>query len=455
MKNRWLALLLVAVLTLTPCALAEEDIGFTGETESASEQAHDWRALLPTLQDDGVLSEKLGENKKITILTHYTFKGDVTDGFQQLYGGEVEEILCSVDEYSSKLSNMIAAGNPPDLVVCQSAMQPSLVVLANAGLVQPFDPYLDYSVPELSALKHTYDAGVWNGLHYLAPYCEEPIYIMVYNPVIFEEAGIENPWALYQKGEWDWNAYRRVTETLNQFNQDGSINTLGTTIPGFAALASASGIDFVEMKDGAYQVNLKDASLTSAMNFLNDMVYRDNVVKVKAQGAWSAYFRRGTLAMQIIDYWQVKGQAEIAAAAKKGRRGIAPLPQNPAHNNIPEAYSVYSMSSGFCLSKGAKNPEGAALFIRYLSYINNYSNDELGIGISFGLARMLENGFTDEHLVQYLTASDVSNSVISFGYGFMSDAGGWDFLGDQNNWTSYVESILPGIEEKVRELTAK
>ena len=39
--------------------------------------------------------------------------------------------------------------------------------------------------------------------------------------------------------------------------------------------------------------------------------------------------------------------------------------------------------------------------------------------------------------------------------GVVSDLGVWDFMGSQNNWTSHVETILPGVEETIREMTAE
>ena len=37
----------------------------------------------------------------------------------------------------------------------------------------------------------------------------------------------------------------------------------------------------------------------------------------------------------------------------------------------------------------------------------------------------------------------------------MAELGIWEFMGNQNNWTSYVETILPNVQETVRELTEK
>ena len=451
--RRILAAILILLALAFP-ATAEEDIELSLDTAFASEdETTDWRSLLrPEIDASGLLGASLPQ-KKVTILTHYRFGLErYAEHFERLYGGEVELILCSVNEYSSKLSNLIAAGSPPDLVVCESAAQPSLVVLSNAGLIQPFDPYITYDAPELQHLKNAYDAGLWNDCHYLAPYELKPIYACIFNPQIFDEYGLQTPWELWLEGKWDWLAYRDMAEKLNIPKDGGGMKIFGTAIPPFGALAVSTGVDYVRMDNGAYTINLKNASITRAENFLNDMIYKDDIIKLKAQNAWKSFFQRGTLAVQITEFWQIEQLAELASAAKKGRLGIVPCPQDPAINTGAR-YDTYAMSGGFALVEGAQNPEGAALFIRLCAYLRSYTDESLSDGRAYDIQRLLDNGFTDQNIVQYLTAADMRDALVSFGYGFMSDAGGWDFLGDQNNWTTYVESILPGIQERIKELT--
>ena len=67
-----------------------------------------------------------------------------------------------------------------------------------------------------------YEAGLWNGQHYLAPFDNKPLYYLVYNPAIFEEYGLETPWELWEKGEWTWDAFRDAAQRLNVTDGDGN-----------------------------------------------------------------------------------------------------------------------------------------------------------------------------------------------------------------------------------------
>ena len=156
--------------------------------------------------------------------------------------------------------------------------------------------------------------------------------------------------------------------------------------------------------------------------------------------------------MQIVYSWMFEGDGDISKAAKNGRLGIAPLPQDPEYN-VPGEYHTYAQSGGFCLVNGAQNPEGAALFIRMLRYVRLYEVPEIEVTYQVKLEELHEMGFSNEVLLQKVAAWDTSSAVTSFGYGIMAELGIWDFMGNQNNWTSYVETILPNVQETVRELT--
>ena len=451
--KKLLALMMALVLLLS-VALAE-DLMFTGAVEEAELTDEELIALIhPEYPESDLLSVKLPEDKKtVTVLTHYSL-GVQKEYFEKLFGGEIVEVICSVTDYSSKLQNMITASNPPDLVVCESSTNPSIATYVNAGLVQPFDPYIDYSVPELQDLEAAYDSGVWKGNHYLAPYTQRPLYFMIYNPLIFEENGLETPWELWERGEWTWDAYYTYAQELNLQDESGSWVSFGTAIMPYGVLSASTGIDYITMGDGAYTINLLDPAIVRAENYINNMIWQDDIVKIKAQNAWKGYWNRGMLAMQIIESWMFDGDGDIAKAARNGRLGVCPLPQDPETVEA-DVYNTWAMAGGFCLVNGAKNPEGAALFIRMLAYCSRYEVAELDITWQKSLDRQHEKGFTNEVLEQKYVAFSTDYALVSYGYGVVSDLGVWEFMGAQNNWPSYIETILPGVEEAIREMTAE
>ena len=451
--KKLLALMMALALLLTT-AMAE-DLVFTGAVEQEEMTDEELIALIhPEYPESDLLSHKLPEDKKtVTVLTHYSM-GATKENFEKLFGGELVEVICGVSEYSSKLQNMVAAGNPPDLVAGESNSNNFILTLVKPGLVQPFDDYIDYNAPELADMKAQYDAGMWNGQHYLAPYTQRPLYYMIFNPMIFEENGLETPWELWERGEWTWDAFREYAQLLNVQDESGSWVSFGTAIPPYATLTTTTGVDYVTLGNGQPEINLRHPDIVRAENFINNMIWQDDIIKIKSQNAWKGYWNRGMLAMQIIESWTFAGDADIAKAARNGRLGVCPLPQDPENCEVG-VYNTWGQSGGFCLVKGAKNPEGAALLLRMLAYTSRYEVPEHDMTWQAKLDSLHEQGFTNEVLYQQYESFSMENALISFGYGIMADRGVWDFMGSQNNWTSHVETILPGVEETIREMTAE
>ena len=446
--RKWIAMLLAMMMTFS-CAFAE-DLVFTGEVEEAGMTDEEIIEFMYGRYEASSLPNLvLPEGKKdVTVLTHYDL-GPAKELYKELFGGEVIQIICGVQEYASKLQNLIGAGTVPDLVVSESTTDPCFVTLANAGLVQPIDAYIDYNEPELKDLQSVYEAGLWNGQHYLAPYDNKPVYYMIYNSKIFEEYGYETPWELWEKGEWTWDAFRELAAELNITDENGDYICYGTGAPGYGSLTGSTGVDYVALKDGFFENNLTHPDVVRAENYLNDMLFKDDIIKIKAQGGWRNYWNRGMVAMQIIDSWMLKGSAEVSQAIQEGTLGIVPLPQDPQKVQ-PGVNVTYAQSGGFCLVQGAQNPEAAAAFIRTIAYSHRYP--EVGETYEDMLAEWHEDGWSNDLLYQYQVARDVENMVTSFGYGFMSTHRVWVFLAIQNNWTTFVESIRPLAEESLREL---
>ncbi len=452
MMKRILALFLACALLLPAAFAAAEELDFTMEPQQESISDEEILLLLyHTHEESDLLSHRLDEqHKTVTVLTHYSLNA-YKPYFEQLLGGEMVQIICGAQEYSSKLANLVASGQIPDLVVSESSTNPTFVTLANAGLVQPFDDYIDYSVAELADLQPFYEAGLWNGQHYLAPFDNKPLYYLVYNPAIFEEYGLETPWELWEKGEWTWDAFRDAAQRLNVIDGDGNYICYGTSAPSYGAFSGATGVDYMQLGNGTLTLNLNDPGITRAENFINDMLFKDDIIKIKAQNSWSSYWTRGMLGMQIIDSWMLDGNGDITAAIRAGRCMVAPLPQDP-QNNVPGEYRTYAQSGGFCLVNGAQNPEGAAMFIRMLAYVNRYFVSLDGETEQEALAKKHEAGETNQFLYQRQVSRDISHATVSFGYAFMAQHGIWGFMVQQNNWTSFVESILPKAQESIREM---
>ena len=92
------------------------------------------------------------------------------------------------------------------------------------------------------------------------------------------------------------------------------------------------------------------------------------------------------------------------------------------------------------------------MFIRMLAYVNRYFISLDGETEQEALAKKHEAGETNQFLYQRHVSRNISHATVSFGYAFMAQHGIWGFMVQQNNWTSFVESVLPKAQESIREM---
>ena len=147
------------------------------------------------------------------------------------YGLDVilETILTpSGEEYYIKLMAAVAAGTGPD---CCSLWGEFLGKFIQEGVLRDLKPYaeasgLDFNDYWEGMMKPAMREGGWWGW----PWGSEPSAIL-YNEVLFEEAGLDMPYDLWKKNEWTWSAYLEAAKKLTKVDDKGFAQVLGTWDP--------------------------------------------------------------------------------------------------------------------------------------------------------------------------------------------------------------------------------
>jgi ABC-type glycerol-3-phosphate transport system substrate-binding protein len=92
-----------------------------------------------------------------------------------------------------------------------------LTVLEDAAAgIEPIDSIIDWNDPKWADVKDIADSLIYKGEHYIAPlgYAFSDTQVLMYNKSLVEEEGLEDPYELYLKGEWDWDHF---TGMMNEF----------------------------------------------------------------------------------------------------------------------------------------------------------------------------------------------------------------------------------------------
>lgn len=268
----------------------------------------------------------LSEDLRFTVWTgseaHLEMLNGIAESFKETHpDANVTFETIPAADYTQKLTFQLAGGNPPDL---GWMMEDAAPTFAAAGVLMDLGPTLreaegyDYADFSEAAM------GLWvdGETVYGVPFSTSP-FMIFYNKSLFDEAGIEDPLTLAEKGEWDMDKFQEVAETIKektgkwgfefkdgQGYQSRMMHALMPPIRAYGGKAWANG-----------ECGFDTPEAIAAVQQLHDMVFKDrSIVPPGEQGD----FFSGSSAMTIN---QISRASKLAEAGFEW--GIAPLPTGP------------------------------------------------------------------------------------------------------------------------------
>lgn len=350
-----------ATVELNTATLAEEDA-----------------ATLEEVADKELKDVEL-ENKTIKWLAHYDINPSTAKGdseavnislFKSKYGGEIQWYSTTWDTRYSDLSTYVLGGEGIDFFPCDTAALPKGVV---SGMFQPVDDYIDLNSPLWQDVSEAMEIYNFNGKHYELVNSVTAENIVIYNKQTISEQGLDDPWELYQAGEWNWDSFEKMLEQFvdpdaDQVGLDGYWNE--------KALLLSAGVPSVEAVDGHLVTNLYDPTIEKAMNWMYGL-YNKGLVMDMSLYDWSEqpqFMGEGKELFYIIGAWAVQSNPDTwNTKIPVENLGLAPVPS-------PEGSDPYQAATldGWVICKGAANPEGVALFSE-CTRLANTSDDAIAI----------------------------------------------------------------------------
>lgn len=441
-KIRIFILMLLIILLAVPMVACDPENGeetTNGVTVSTPDESSDEDMI-----NDMLEAVEL-ENKEVRILSHYEMGGEIlAEAFDSFYGGEISYVLIGAGEYLTRLSAMEMSQDSPDLVVRSSLDHQSFLLFVSNDLVQPVNEFIDTDKPIWKDLKEPLENVSLFGKQYFVPRSLNVGSVIVYNRKLFEDNGVETPWELYERGEWDWNAFKEAAFDMTlDTNMDGNINVFGSIGSEPDPWIRTTGATFISLEDDEITLNIRSDDISRSMNFIHDLLFREETM-FRDPHAWSPLLTRDRLAMYPALTWQIT-QPEMQSLAKDGNLGVAPYPRDP---QSPEGtHYVSGELSGFLIPKGAENVQGAISFIKTVIYMVNYDEEN----VNRWKDSWLEMGYTQENIDRYEHIRNMEDIAYDMGYGFMhGDL--WGYLDQEQPWETYLETIAPSIEANFNEV---
>ena len=184
-------------------------------------------------------------------------------------GYTVEYISTSSAEYFTKLAQLVASSDSPDMVRYEWQSYPHGV--AN-NLYTSLDDYVDFDSDTWSGMKDMIENFNYGGKHYYLPYRVNPGVVLIYNQTALDDEGIKtDPLELYKEGKWTWTAWKDImTEWCNIGDK-----YYGVMPTGFVAMPFivSTGTTLIDVDGPNKQIinNMKDANVQRCQDFLADL----------------------------------------------------------------------------------------------------------------------------------------------------------------------------------------
>ncbi len=318
-----------------------------------------------------------GQAGHVSVLSHYDITND-QKGIEQCkmfqdpnqFGGEIEWITApdTPDPFLERLATLIASDDSPD--ICIGGW--SNPTTASKNMFEPLDEYIDLDSPLWKDMKDVVNNQVYKGKHYYYPHRLMTSFALNYSQKTIEENNLDDPYELYKKGEWTWDAWRKIMTDFVNKNPDENIGFYGTdTI--FTSLIATTGTVLVKVNpDGTIDNNIDNPNVTRAMHFYEEL-YRDGLSYADQYGGWVhpatwAKYSDKILFEGMEPEWTYTAYAEALQNPKGIENDIFDTPTDMRFVPFPrdaEADAYYQANStfGFVVPKGAKNIKGAVDFI--------------------------------------------------------------------------------------------
>ncbi len=277
-------------------------------------------------------------------------------------GGKVTYVLGDWGTVESKVLSSMAAGDPIDVVFVRDADFPKFQV---KGYLQPVDGYVNTSMTVSGQQIFNFAAAEkvfkYNGHYYAASHMtSNHAWLVIYNKTLMDENGIkesEQPKALYEKGQWTWDAMAKLARKLTaDTSGSGSIDRWGVGNWNTRIFAYMNGVEFTKTDArGNQTLNFEDPKVTAALSYLqtaknegwyqqDNSIIQDGIVN-------------RTVAMVI------GREYDPASIVKKTRDEIAyvRLPSGP---NVKKTRPVLECD-GYGIGAGSKKQKAAGKYIEY------------------------------------------------------------------------------------------
>lgn len=279
--------------------------------------------------------------------------GPVVKAFEKKYGIKVKIDFIPQLKYLNEITARIQSGKSPDIFFETSFFPSALAVLQPIDAMQLDlkDPIWEKGMLEFSKI---------NGKSYLINTVGNiwsEVACLYYNKRIFEDNNIKTPDEYIKEGNW---TYETLTKCMTEAKNAGFQSSIDAQI-----MLAAADAYFYKYSNGKFTNGVNETT-TKIMTQISQW-YKDGITTKARENPDNIPFNNGKLAVVTTDLFGLK-KTGYFSSMKATDIGFTTLPSFEGKAAVP-----CGISRGYGLVKGAKNPVGAGIFLRYYCDSNNYN----------------------------------------------------------------------------------
>ena len=250
-------------------------------------------------------------------------------------GGKVKYSQVIDSEKFDKLAAAIMSKKDvPDIFKYEWLAFPCQIV---KDMYQPVDSIVDFDSDLWKDTKDSADQFVLNGEHYVAPISFSVGTLMMYDYSVIENEGLDDPYELYQNGEWNWDTWYDMMNTFCSNATDGQTRY---GINGWVQtqLIQQTGKTMInyDKETNTFVSNLSDPDIERAENLLYD-IGKKGFVDTDWKGNANNALKDGNTLFYCMGTWAMTGNN----GPKEGDDWrVVPIPSDP---NTDEKYMTSDM----------------------------------------------------------------------------------------------------------------
>ncbi len=356
---------LAALMAVTAMALAVSSCGGSSDSANESSEALATKAseenTLPSADKDEITGGNVDlAGTSITWLSYYDInpqgmadRSNALALYEDVYGCSVNYVQTTSEDKFNKLASMIISGEEVDMFPYEWEAVPNGVL---KNQYDPLDPYYDILGMDDEELwgdmEDVIDMFSYNGGHYVIPYCISDPLIITYSRTMMQAEGLDDPYELYQDGEWDWDSFMSMMQT---FVANAPAGQTRYGINGWfgQALIQSTGHTIINYDGSKFSNNIGDPEIEKA-----ELLMQDIASSQLYDPSWMGNFpeNQSTLFYAMADW------ALGASNAKNPDLDlmIVPFPKEPG----ADEYYLCCNYGARMLVKNSKKGEAVAAYIR-------------------------------------------------------------------------------------------